>query len=82
MEISLFPFLIGYFIYLNYKCYLLSQLNILSLPCLPDYIRAPPPLHHLLPQRPSIPLHWVMELTQGQGALLFLPDKVICYICS
>ena len=37
-------------------------------PCL--YECAPPPTHPLLPQRPSIPLPWVIEPAQDQGAPL------------
>jgi hypothetical protein len=42
------------------------------------------PAHPLLPQGPSIPLPWIIELPQDQGAPLpVMPDKVIlCYICS
>lgn len=42
------------------------------------------PTHSLLPQHPSIPLGWVIEPPQDQGAPLSLaPDKAILYyICS
>ena len=51
-------------------------------PCL--YKGAPPPTHPLLPQCSSIPLCWVIEPPQDQGAPLpLMPDKAIfCYISS
>jgi hypothetical protein len=79
---------ISYFIYLHFKCYLPSQFPLhknlihhLS-PCI--YESAPPSALPFLLQQPSIPLSWVIEPPQDQGAPLpVIPDKAsLCYIFS
>lgn len=82
----IFSFLIGYFIYLLFKCYppfqlpLHNPLSPLPFPCL--YEGAPWPTHSLLLQHSSIPLLW--QHPQDQGTPLpVMPDKVIfCHIFS
>ena len=53
-------------------------------PTLCFYEDAPQPADPLLPQRPSIPLSWVMEPPQDQGTSLpVIPNKaILCYISS
>jgi hypothetical protein len=60
-------FKIGYFIYLYFKCYPLSQfpLSYPPLPCF--YEGALPPTHPFPPNCPSIPLHWGVKPSQDQG---------------
>jgi len=87
LNVLLFKFFIGYFIYLHFKCYPLSQFPsttpypISSSPCF--YKGAPPP-PPLPPHHPGIPLHWGIKPPQNQGPLLpLMPDKAILgYICS
>jgi hypothetical protein len=58
-------FFIGYFIYLNFKCYPLSSfpLSKSPIPSPPHLLlEGAPPLTHPLPTHlPSIPLHWGIE---------------------
>ena len=64
---SLVFFLIGYFFYLNFKCYPLSWFLIQNppittpSPCLP--------IHPVLLPGPGISLHWGIEPSQDQGPL-------------
>ena len=82
------------FIYLHFKCYLLSQFplqkpSIYPIFPLPASMRGlphpPTHSHHpaTLPPYPSIPLHKGIEPFQDQELLLpLMSDKVIlCYIC-
>ena len=69
----LFPtfFLIGYFIYLHFKCYPLSQLPLCKTP-IPSpsscfYEGAPLPTHPISSHCPSIHLHWGIKPSQDQG---------------
>ena len=81
-------FLIGYFIYLHFKCYPPLQFSLHKPPTLlpsPASMKSAPPIAHpLLPQRPSVPLSWVIKSPLDQGAhLSVMPDKVIlCYIST
>jgi hypothetical protein len=84
----LFFFLIGYFIYLHFKCYPLpsfpsgTPLSHPPSPCF--YEDASLPTHPFLPLYPGIPLYEGIQLLQNQGLLLLLmPDKaILCYICG
>ena len=75
-------FLIGYFIYLHFKCYPLSQ--FLHPPSLCFYEGALPLTHSLPPLHPDIPLHWGIKPSQDQGPLLPLMSykAILCYICG
>jgi hypothetical protein len=83
-----FPPFIGYFLYLHFKCYLLSRSPLWKppipspSPCL--YEGAPPSIHPLLPSSPDIPLHWGIEPPQAQGPFLPLMSNksILCHICS
>jgi hypothetical protein len=89
---KIFQFFIGYFIYLDFKCYpplpSFPSTNSPSHPPHPQTLwgcsSTHPPTHPLLPQRPSIALHCVIELPQCQGnPLPLMPDKaILCYISS
>jgi hypothetical protein len=64
-------FFIGYFIYLHFKCYLLSRFPLCK-PPIPSSLslllwQCSPPKHPLLPSHPGISLHWDIELSQDQG---------------
>jgi hypothetical protein len=79
-------FFIGYFIYLHFKCYPLSQFpsQKIHIPPTSSYFYENVPLltHPLSPPQPHIPLHWGIEPSQDQGPLLpLMPNKaVLCYI--
>jgi hypothetical protein len=71
--IKMINFLIGYSIYLHFKCYPLSWFPLCKPPnpppitlllwgCSPSY----PPTHQLLPHCPNIPLHWDIKPSQDQ----------------
>jgi hypothetical protein len=83
-----FILLIGYFIWLHFKCppfqFPFCKPPISDpFPCF--YEGAPPhPTPRLLPPRPSIPLPWGIKPSQDQGSLLpLMPDKAtFYYICS
>jgi hypothetical protein len=82
--VCLFKFLfkkIRYFLYLNFKYYILTCPPSLS-PCF--YNSTPPPTHPLPPPCPGIPLHWGIKPSQDQGPLLpLMPNKaILCYMCS
>jgi hypothetical protein len=83
-KIYFFKFSIGYFIYLHFKCYPLSQFPLCKLPISPIYpasMRVPPLL--VLLHHPSIPLWWGIKSSQDQKpSLSLMPDKaIIHYIC-
>jgi hypothetical protein len=84
-----FSFFIGYFIYLHFRCHLLSQFSLHKLPFLSPtpvsmMLFRHPSIQPCLPQHSSIPLHWVILPPQDQGApILGMPAKaVLCYISS
>jgi hypothetical protein len=87
--IFFFSFFIGYFIYLHFKCYLLSHFSLYKSPipsslplsllgCSPP----PPPSHSYLSALAFHYLSWVMKPPQDHAAPLpVMPDKaVLCYI--
>jgi hypothetical protein len=82
-------FLIGYFLYLHFKCYPLSQFP--SLPETPYPILPTPAsmrvfLHPPTPTSPtSIPLHWGIYrafIGPRTSSPLMYDKSIICYICS
>jgi hypothetical protein len=87
---SFFPFVIGYFIYLHFKCYILSPFptpeNTDSIPALPASMRVCPypPTHPFLPPGPRIPPSLRHQAFSDQGPLLpLMPNKaILCYICG
>jgi hypothetical protein len=81
-------FLIGYFIYLHFKCYLPSRFP-LHKPPIPSpfpcfYEGAPSSTCPLLPPHPYISLCWGIKLSQDQGLPLpLIADKaILCYTRS
>ena len=72
-------FLIGYYICLYFKFYLLSCNPPYPIRAYPVYLRVlptHPPTHPHLPHSPSIPLHWGIKPSQDQGpSLPLMPDK-------
>jgi hypothetical protein len=83
-------FIIGYFIYLHFKCYPLSWFPLckppISSPLPPVSMRVllHPPIHPLLPHCSGLPLHWGIEPSQDQGPPLplILDKAILCYMCS
>jgi hypothetical protein len=75
-------FFIRYFLYLHFKCYLLSWFP-LQKPVSPPLFPCSP-THPLLLPGPGIPLYWGLEPSQDQGPLLplMINKAILCYICS
>jgi hypothetical protein len=84
--IHYFLFFIGYFIYLHFKCYPLSQFPLQKPPSHPSpcfYEGIPPSIHSIPPYHSSILIYWGIKPAQDQWSLLpLMSNKVIlCYIC-
>ena len=80
-----------YFLYLHFKCYLLSQSppkkkpSLSHHPCPCFYDGVPPPIYPLLTSHPWFPYTEAsIKPSQNQGPLLpLMPEKaILCYICS
>ena len=73
-----FFYFISEFIYLHSTCYPPPPHNI---PISFFFMGTPSPTHPLLPQCPSIPLHWNIELLLAPFPVI--PDEaILSYICS
>jgi hypothetical protein len=73
-----FYFSTRYFLYLYFKCYLLSSFPLWK-HSIPSHL-PPSQTHPLLLPCPGIPLHWSIEPSQDQGPLLSLmSDKAILW---
>jgi hypothetical protein len=82
----LVPLFLGYFLYLNFKCFSLSK-SSLQKPPIPSscfYEDAPPHTHPLPSSCPGISLHWGIKHPQAQGSLIpLMPNKaILCHICG
>ena len=77
--------MVGYFLYLHFRCYPLSQFPLWNPLPSPDSMKMlliPPTHSHLTGL--AFPLHWGIQPSSDQGLLLLLiPDNaILCYICS
>jgi hypothetical protein len=76
---------VGYFLYLYFKCYPLSQFLPRRKPPIPPPCfceGVPPPIHPLPTPHPRISLHWNNKPSQDQEPLIPLMAKkaILCYI--
>jgi hypothetical protein len=81
----IFIIFIGYFLYLHFKCYRLSQFPPGGPPLSPGFHESVPlPTQPLLLPGPGIPLQWGFEPSQDEGPLLPLMFKkaILCFICG
>jgi hypothetical protein len=76
--------LLNFFIYFHFKCYPPSQLPIHKLPVLSPSCCLFEGTCPLPPQKPTVPLSWVIEPPWDQDTPLpVMPDKAnLCYISS